>query len=68
MITPATQGAKVFCHGFMQVSPLLPGCFFHFISCFWGNVFEYRHQVNDFHLFVFTSVEGDDSRGSSVHL
>lgn len=31
----------------------------HCISCFWENVFEYRHQVKDFLLFVFTSMEAE---------
>lgn len=65
----AAQGAEVFFHVFMEVSLSVSASFslVRFISCFWENVFEYRHQVKDFHVFVFSSMEGDDCRSTSVH-
>lgn len=46
---------------------LLPA-FFTSSLAFGKMFFEYRHQVKDFHLFVFTRIGGSDGRSSSVHL
>lgn len=59
----ATQGAQLFFHVFGEVFSLslslILTVVFTSAQAFGNNLFEYTHQVKDFHLFVFTSQRGE---------